>query len=184
MTVVAGYVETPVDAAGTPRVWPGRSSPDFVTPPLEQTVADLFSDHLAWVQLPELGSYARSIVEIRELTTWSFRQLADILGTSHTTVGRLANDAAVTGRSRAAADRIGPLLDFLSRLARVVEPGEKLVAVLQTPSPTRQSPIDLLAAGEWSRAFLGCLDALQGPRPERPTAMRDTVRLAATRELL
>jgi hypothetical protein len=105
------------------------------------------------------------------------------LGTSHTTVGKLVNQGAVSARSQASADRIEPLLDVLVRLARVVEPGEKLAKALEITSPTGERAIDLLTAGEWSRAFLAGLDAVQGPRPKRPQLMRGATRLAATREL-
>lgn len=155
----------------------------FVTTRTGSTLDDLLAQHLSWVQLPEPIPFARLIAQAQELTGWSFRQLAEVLGTSHTTVGKLANQGAVSARSRAAADRIEPLLDVLIRLSRVVEPGERLAAALGELAPSGDRGLDFLSSGDWARAFLAGLDAVQGPRAKRPQPMTGASKLAPTREL-
>lgn len=97
----------------------------FVVPTSGTTFEELLSAHTAWVRLPAGPSFASRIAQIQNFTAWSFRDLAEILGTSHTTVGKIANGGPVTDRSRVAADKIDPLLDILTRLAALVPPGKR-----------------------------------------------------------
>jgi hypothetical protein len=168
---------TGVYPLGGPQPWA------FVVPTPELTFEKLFSEHTAWVRLPAVPSFASLIAQVQSFTAWSFRDLAEVLGTSHTTVGKLANGGAVTDRSQAAADKIDPLLDVLARLSTLVPPGKRLADALSTPSPTGERVVEALATGDWARAFLVGLDVLRGPRPKRPQPMRTISRLAATQEL-
>ncbi|WP_165486215.1 helix-turn-helix transcriptional regulator [Frankia sp. Cppng1_Ct_nod] len=108
-------------------------------------VADLLAECTAWVQLPPAPTKATSrlptlVREVRRLTGWSQRDLADILGTSHTTVRKLETDGRVTARSRETAARVAPLHGVLSRLARAA-------ACRAIRLPSRQRPRLRLAAG-------------------------------------
>lgn len=155
----------------------------FIVPAVGASLHDLLTDHTAWVQLPAPIPFAARISQVRELTGWSFRDLAEVLGTSHTTVGKLANRGVVTARSQAAADRIEPLLEVLIRLAGALEPGRSLLSVLASPTTYGAYALELLKAGEWSRALLVGLDAARGPRPKRPHLGTDLPKLDATMEL-
>jgi hypothetical protein len=155
----------------------------FVVPTVGLTFDRLFSEHTAWVRLPTNPSFASLIRQIQSFTAWSFRDLADVLGTSHTTVGKLANGGAVTDRSQAAADKIDPLLDVLARLSRLVPSGGQLADALTVTSAKGERVVEMLAAGDWAGALLVGLDVLRGPRPKRPQPIANSSRLTATREL-
>jgi hypothetical protein len=155
----------------------------FAVPQSGWSFEQLLIEHTSWARLPIRPEFAKLIAQLRDLTGWSFRDLADILGTSHTTVGKLVNQGLVSARSQAAADKIEPLLDVLTRLARLVPSGGTLIKILNTPSPDGKPAIGLLSAGDWAGAFLAGLDVIQGPRPKRPQLRGDTPRLAATWEL-
>ena len=131
----------------------------------------LLEQYTRWLVLPArvappvstLPSLTR---RCRSLTGWSTRELADVLGTSHTTVRMFEASGRVTVRSRDAAARVQPLLGVLSRLARVAGSQDRLALALATPLDTGEKPIDLLNRQEWARAFAVGLDVLRGPRPE------------------
>lgn len=147
---------------------------------------DIFKTSTAWIQLPEepadpVSSLPRLIREIRDMTGWAQRDLADVLRTSHTTVGRLETNGRVTARTRATATRAAELHAVLVRLARVAAGPEALVVALsKTEGGT--TPLALLRNGEWSRAYTAARDAIRGPRPAMLGAAQALVR-AATREL-
>lgn len=149
-------------------------------------VVDIFKDSTAWIVLPEEPADPVSPVpallrEIRELTGWALRDLAAVLGTSHTTIGRLEAHGRVTARSRAIAARAAELHAVLVRLARLAEGPEALALALgRTVRGT--TPLVLLSEGEWPKAYTGALDALRGPRPAMLGASKAPV-TAATREI-
>lgn len=149
-------------------------------------VTDIFKDSTAWIVLPDEPDDAMSPVsgllsETRALTGWALRDLAAVLRTSHTTIGRLEAHGRVTGRSRAVAARAAELHAVIVRLARVAGGPEALaVALGQTVRGT--TSLELLCKGEWSRAYTAALDALRGPRPAMRGASKIPVR-AATREI-
>lgn len=147
---------------------------------------DIFKVSTAWVLLPEdlvepVSSLPRIFQEIRDMTGWAQRNLADILRTSHTTVGRLESDGRITARSRDTATRATELHAVLVRLARVAAgPGSLLAALNKNKGGV--TPLDLFRDGEWSQGYVTALDAIHGPRPAMLGASRVPVK-AATREL-
>jgi transcriptional regulator with XRE-family HTH domain len=147
---------------------------------------DIFKTSTAWILLPAepadpVSPLPRIFQEIRELTGWAQRDLADVLGTSHTTIGRLGTLGRVTARSRATATRAAELHAVLVRLARVAAGPESLVVALSKEQDDTTA-LDLLRDGQWSRAYTAALDAIRGPRPAMLGAAQAPVR-AATREL-
>ncbi len=147
---------------------------------------DIFKTSTAWILLPAepadpVSPLPRLLQEIRDMTGWAQRDLADVLRTSHTTVGRLGATGRVTARTRATATRAAELHAVLVRLARVATGPEALVVALSR-SERGATPLDLLRDGEWSRAYTAALDAIRGPRPAMLGAAQAPVR-AATREL-
>lgn len=157
------------------------ASPGFVVTQPTTTIDALVHQHTAWMRLPSgtLGSITR----IQEITGWSFREIADVLGTSHTTVGKLANGAVPTARSQDAADRLEPLLDVLTRISRLVPSGPALGELLHGFTASGRQPIEYLVEGEWAEALLAVLDVASGPRPRRPKSLGPKMKPAATREL-
>lgn len=155
----------------------------FVTSQRGVTIDALLHQHMSWIRLP--GSYLNLINQIQQLTRWSFRDLGDVLGTSHTTVGKLANGALPTTRTQEAAERLEPLLEVLSRISAVTTPGRELADVLGSGTGSGDRPLDHLEQAEWAQAYVVALDVINGPRPTRPQLRRPQApRLAATRELL
>lgn len=114
----------------------------FVTSQRGVTIDALLHQHMSWIRLP--GSYLNLINQIQQLTRWSFRDLGDVLGTSHTTVGKLANGALPTTRSQEAAERLEPLLEVLSRISAVTTPGRELADVLGSGTGSGDRPLDHL----------------------------------------
>lgn len=155
--------------------------PPFVVPQRGCGLDQMLATHTAWMQLP--STYADLLRQVHELTGWSFRDIADVLGTSHTTVGKLANGAVPTMRSADAAERIQPMLDVLTRTSRLVAPGSDLSAVFERPAAGGGTPRELLRSGDWSRALLSAMDVINGPRPGRPQLRPGVRRERATREL-
>lgn len=141
----------------------------------------LLASHTAWVRLP--STYADLLRRINELTGWSFRDIAEVVGTSHTTVGKLANGAAPSSRSAAAVERIERVLDVLTRVFPLVGSRAALAPLLEQVGPHNETPRELLAAGAWSEALLAALDLVDGPRLSRPTLRPVPRRERATREL-
>lgn len=158
-----------------------QPSPLFVVPQRGYGLDQLLATHTAWIQLP--STYADLLRQVNSLTGWSFRDIADVVGTSHTTVGKLANGAVPTSRSADAAERIEPMLDVLTRISRLVVPGSDLAAVLEQPVAGGETPRDVLRSGEWSRALLLTMDVINGPRPRRPQLRPGVRRERATQEL-
>jgi transcriptional regulator with XRE-family HTH domain len=157
------------------------ASPMFVVAQPTTTIDALVHQHTAWVQLPS-GTLGQ-IVRIQQLTGWSFREIAEVLRTSHTTVGKLANGAAPTPRSQDAVDRLGPLLDVLTRISGLVPPGRALSELLHASTASGGQPIEYLVRGEWAEALLAALDATSSPRPKRPKSLGPRVKAPATQEL-
>ncbi len=155
--------------------------PPFVVPQPGCRLDELLATHTAWMQLP--STYSDLLRQVNELTGWSFRDIAEVVGTSHTTIGKLANGAVSTSRSAHAAERIEPMLDVLTRISRLAAPGNDLAAVLEQPAASGETPRELLRSGEWSRALLSAMDVINGPRPERPQLRPGVRRERATREL-
>lgn len=153
------------------------------------SIEKVFAGSTSWIALPLHQHPAAAppsrltllLRESRSLTGWSQRDLAAILGTSHTTVRRLETDGRVSPRTRDVAARAAQLHGVLARLAGLTSGPDHLTMVLATPG-TGGTPGDLLRAGDWSQAYLVALDALrppaQGMLGASPTRM-----LPATREL-
>lgn len=157
------------------------ASPAFIVSQPTTTIDTLVHQHTAWMQLPS-GTLGL-ITKIQQLTGWSFREIADVLRTSHTTVGKFANGAAPTARSQDAADRLEPLLDVLTRISRLVPSGRALIELLHASTTSGRQPIEFMVEGEWAEALLAALDVDSGPRPRRPRSLGPKSKQAATREL-
>lgn len=171
MTTATLPIAPPAPYAPTPFVVPHRGC----------GLDELLAAHTAWVRLP--STYADLLRQVNELTGWSFRDIAEIVGTSHTTVGKLANGATPTSRSADAAERIAPLLDVLTRVSRLVAAGRDLNAVLGESTPEGETPHEVLRSGDWSRALLTAMDVINGPRPARPQLRPGARRERGTQEL-
>lgn len=160
----------------------------FTLPPAPaRNIEQYLQGHMAWIQLPPpptepVSRLPRLLRESREVTGWSQREIADILGTSHTTVRRLEADGRVSIKSRDIAAKVPQLHAVLVRLARVASSPDALSTALVTPIGGTTAAA-LLREGNWPRAFTTTLDAIRGPRPEMLGAPPGPPPSDATREL-
>jgi transcriptional regulator with XRE-family HTH domain len=103
----------------------------------------------------------RSVGDLRAWTGWSYRQLADVLGTSHTTV-RAIEDGRPMAESRSGdlAARIADAREVVSRIFVVAgrEPGGTHT-LLSTSTDGRRSAMDELADRNPAAAYLAAIDA-------------------------
>jgi len=157
---------------------------DFVT--WQTPGADAYRDVLAWIVLPTAPTEPPSPVpgllhEVSAMTGWARRDLAELLRTSHTTVGRLSADGRVTPRTRDVASRLAELHAVLVRLFRVAGGPEPLRQAL-TRDTANGNATQLLREGDWTAAYTTALDVLRGPRPTMLGASSPPMQ-AATREL-
>lgn len=163
---------------------PATPEPDFVTwqPPW----ADVYRDALAWIVLPAASAELPSpvpglLLEVGAMTGWSRRDLADVLGTSHTTVGRLSANGRVTSRTRNVTSRLAELHAVIVRLFRVAGGQESLRQALTRDTKNGRAS-QLLREGDWAAAYTTALDVLRSPRPTMLGASGYPMQ-AATREL-
>jgi hypothetical protein len=110
----------------------------------------------------------RVIREIRERTGWSARRLAEIVGSSHTTIINAENGRpVVSGHSGDLRRRLVETHDLIERVYLLVERDpQKTATILATaPGTGQHSAIEELGeTGDPGRAYLAALDAI---RPHR-----------------
>lgn len=152
-----------------------------------QGIQRYLQGYTAWIQLPEAPTeptsrLPRLLNEARSVTGWSQREIADILGTSHTTIRRLETDGRVTIKSRDVAARAAQLHAVLIRLARIAGSPETLATALATTVDGTTAAV-LLREANWSHAFTTALDAVRGPRPGFLGTPPGSIPADATREL-
>ncbi|WP_372450959.1 helix-turn-helix domain-containing protein [Actinoplanes flavus] len=126
---------------------------------------------MQWVFLPSAAprtksSLPRLVRQIREWTGWSQRDLASILGTSHTTVRKLESEGRVTARSRDAATRVAPTHDLIRRLIVVAHHDSgRLATALNAQSHLKgKRVVDLITSGDYPSAYVAAARALRGTR--------------------
>lgn len=150
-------------------------------------IQEYLQGYTTWIQLPAppaepVSRLPRLLSEARNVTGWSQREIADILGTSHTTIRRLETDGRVTIKSRDIAAKVAQLHAVLVRLARIAGSPDTLATALVTEVDGTTAAA-LLREANWPRAFATALDAARGPRPEMLGAPPGPPPADATREL-
>ena len=112
----------------------------------------------------------RLITLVRDRTGWSARRLAEILGVSHSTVGRIAR-----GQRPAAAHsgdlplRLQNTYDVVNRVYLLLaRDPEATASTLNYALPGRRSPAEELRSGNPAEAYLAAIDLL---RPSRPPGL-------------
>ncbi len=97
---------------------------------------------------------------------WSSRQLARVLGTSHTTVlNAEAGRPLLALRSGDLRRRVGEVHDVVERVHLLAERDAGATSRLLATAPSRgQSAVDALRAGRPETSYLAAIDALT-PRP-------------------
>lgn len=150
-------------------------------------IRDVLREYTSWIELPETPAAAptrlsEQLRESREATGWSLRDLADVLGTTHTTVRRLEIMGTASARSRETAARAAQLHGVLVRLARIAPDAPTLATALATYADGTTAR-EHLRSGDWSRAFTAALDVIRGPRPAMLGVVPGGRPGAATREI-
>jgi hypothetical protein len=110
---------------------------------------------------------ARLIALIRDRTGWSARLLGEILGVSHSTVGRIAAGqepkAAHSGNLPFRLRRVHDVVDRIY-LLQGRDPGAT-ARILESVVSGRRSAVTELRDGNPAAAYLAAIDALRPPRP-------------------
>jgi transcriptional regulator with XRE-family HTH domain len=123
---------------------------------------------------------ARFVASMRRWTGWSSRHIADILGTSHTTILRIEEGRPLmTARSGDLMERLRAAFELTERVRILTEERpEDTARAMETALPGRLSAIDHLRNREPAKAYLAVLDVLRprergmliGSRPRKEGA--------------
>lgn len=104
--------------------------------------------------------------QIRDWTGWSTRKLADVLGTSHTTVQAIENGRRlVDGHSGDLSRRLTDAHDAIERTWLLVDRDPQRVALVLDDDSWGHTPVEELRRGDPASAHLAVVDTL---RPRRP----------------
>lgn len=136
---------------------------------------------------PAVPQLQQVIREIRDKTGWAARRLAEIVGSSHTTIINAEKGRPLAmGHSGDLRQRLVEGHDLIERVYLLVgRDRERTAAVLATaPSGGRSAVEELRETGDAGRAYLAALDAIRprrtgllvGDRPRRDgptTALHD-----------
>ncbi len=139
------------------------------------------------ISVPAVVSHAvpwlqRIIQEIRERTGWSARRLAEVVGSTHTTISKAENGRPLmSGHSGDLRQRLIEAHDLIERVYVLVgRDPEKTGTILATAPTGRRSAVEeLRETGDLGRAYLAALDTIRPrptgllvgdrPRPDGPT---------------
>jgi len=122
----------------------------------------------------------RAVADLRAWTGWSSRRLADLLGTSHTTVlGIEGGRPLVEGHSGELRRHVADVHDLVQRVF-LLSDGDPAatVRVLDTKPAVGESALEALRRGEPAKAYLHAIDVMRarpagllvGSRPRREGA--------------
>jgi hypothetical protein len=124
----------------------------------------LFVSSEALVAKREHSTIGMLVGDVQRWTGWSDRKTARLLGTTHPTVRRLANNE-FSARSSPAIEQLRNLHDLLSRLRPLVSTPIDLASVLTRAKSGRLTAERLITSGEFGEAYRAALRALTGPHP-------------------
>lgn len=120
------------------------------------------------IRLPKLPVRAapdvqRMASQLLKWTGWSSRRLADLLGTSHTTILKLeAGRPLITGHSGDLRRRIADVHDVVHRVFILAEDNPvKTTQILESAPPGGRSPFEELRADSPTRAYLSAIDLVR-----------------------
>jgi transcriptional regulator with XRE-family HTH domain len=108
----------------------------------------------------------RFVSEIRNRTGWSARRLAEIVGTSHTTILRIENGGRlVSGHSGELRRRLSQADDVVARVYIIAGRDQETTARLLEEAPLSDRPaVDFLQSDQPAKAYLAAIDVAR-PRP-------------------
>lgn len=108
----------------------------------------------------------RAIADLRAWTGWSSRRLADLLGTSHTTVlGIEGGRPLVEGHSGDLRRQVADVHRVVRRIFLLSDSDPATtVRVLDTRPAVGESALEMLRRGEPAKAYLHAIDVMR-PRP-------------------
>jgi hypothetical protein len=149
----------------------GEPVEQAVHPALINTRSPFWSvgDWVIVLPVPELHrapSMQRAVRELRQWTGWSARRVAEVLGTSHTTIRALEGGRSlVEGHSGNLRRRLTDAHDVAERVLVLADRDpERAGMVLGSAPPGRRSAAEELRAGDPGRAYLAAIDVLRPPR--------------------
>lgn len=109
---------------------------------------------------------SRLVSEIRNRTGWSARRLAEIVGTSHTTIFRIENGSRlVPGHSGELRRRLSEVGEVIARVYVIADRDQETTSrLLDEATPSGQSAVEFLQEDQPARAYLSAIDVAR-PRP-------------------
>lgn len=114
---------------------------------------------------PTLRNFTEMAKDLRVWTGWSIRALAEVLATTHPTMGQILEGAPQAGtRNKELLRRIEQAYEVVARIYLVAGRDDRRTAVALASSSPSGSAIFHLMTDQPSRAYLAALNAL---RPER-----------------
>jgi hypothetical protein len=120
----------------------------------------------------------RVIGDIRDWTGWSARRLAEVVGSSHTTILNAENGRPlVSGHSGDLRQRLVEVHDVVERVYVLAgrDPRQTETVLSSAPANGRSALEELIASGDAGRAYIAALDVVRprraglivGDRPRR-----------------
>jgi transcriptional regulator with XRE-family HTH domain len=105
----------------------------------------------------------RIVSEIRNCTGWSARRLADIMGTSHTTILQIENGRRLfAGHSGDLRRRLSDAHEVITRVFVIADREQtKTVQLLEDTPATGKSALDHLRRGDPAKAYLSAIDVMR-----------------------
>jgi hypothetical protein len=112
--------------------------------------------------VPDLIRIVRRLVE---QTGWSNRNLAEVVGTTHPTI-KAIKSGREPERRRDLAEALFNTAEVVEKISRLARGNQAtLKTILNTRGSDGETPLQLLAAGGYSKAYLRALDMLTESRP-------------------
>lgn len=102
----------------------------------------------------------RIVKDLIERTGWSNRSLAEIVGTTHPTIQAIRRGREPERRPEL-AEALFSTAEVVEKISRLVRGNQAILkTVLSTRGPDAETPLQLLASGEYAKAYLRALDML------------------------
>ncbi|WP_433164678.1 hypothetical protein [Kribbella sp. CA-247076] len=156
--------------------FPGREySPMFLIPALVIDGSAVFASrelspmrgriHISEAETnlrPSRQTVADMLADVQDWTDWSYRRVAAVLGTTHPTIARLAQNIT-SARSSSAIESLRQVHGVLERLAPLRPDASDLAELLSQRNPASQNSVEeLLRAGEYNSAYRLALTIVSG----------------------
>ncbi|MGB8345127.1 MAG: hypothetical protein WCD86_09595 [Ktedonobacteraceae bacterium] len=116
-------------------------------------------------QVPALAGIINRLID---RTGWSNRRIAEIVGTTHPTIQAIKGGRHPE-RKPELAEALFKTAEVVEKISRLAQGSQSTLNAILTSRDNRQgTPLQLLASGEYARAYLQAVDVLHKPRQAGP----------------